>query len=224
MRTILIIILLSLFFVTILLIAFYVYDKNYKYEITIRRNVDAKKRKEILLDLYSMIMNVSYNTHTKPFLLYGTLLGYVREKGIICYDFDLDFGIDIKEFNLFQSALSRVNHPEYRIEHKKFLGFSACKIIHIETGISADIFPFIKKGTMVQRNVPKLYSTQYLKECRASYPIEWIYPLKQVQFAGQNTWIPNNSISILKCYYGETFMIPDHICDKNCNVCEKRKD
>lgn len=220
-------IILFLSFIVIMittLTVIYIYDKNYKEEISIRRNVDAKKRRKILLDIYSIITNVSYNTQTKPFLLYGTLLGYVREKDIICYDFDLDFGIDIQEFNIFQSALSNIINQAYRIERKYLWGFSSCKIIHIETGISADIFPFIQKGNNVRRNVPRLYSTLYLKECRATYPIEWIYPLKQVQFAGRNTWIPNNEVSLLKCYYGDMFMTPDHICDKSCNVCVKNRN
>lgn len=201
------------------------YDRRYKASIDERLSTPAKERRKILLGLYHMISEAALRTNTRPFIVYGTLLGYVREKDLICYDFDLDFGISEDEYEAIQKEVIRqvnAQSDQYRVDVKDFLHYRSIEIIHIESRISADIFTFTSeetKSNTVSRSVPSLYSLYYLKECAANMPREWIYPLQQVDFLGNKIYIPNQSEKLLECYYGPNFMTPNKTCDAECNHC-----
>jgi len=64
----------------LIIILIYSYNKIYNYTVNIRRNVHINKRQKILLELYNILIESSQLSKTKPFLLYGTLLGYIRNK------------------------------------------------------------------------------------------------------------------------------------------------
>ena len=213
-----IVIILSILFILIT-----IYDKAYKDEVSIRRAVDSKERRYLLIQLYTLIINAAEISNTKPFLIYGTLLGQKRNNDLICYDFDLDFGISNDEYYNFKDALFRLckGNPNYTINDRDILGYQEIKLVHTKSMISADISSFLINDTTVYRNVPKFYTKYYLKECKANYPIDWIYPLRLITFLNRKTWIPNNPSAILECYYGKSYMIPDHSCDIDCNVCKK---
>ena len=87
-----------LILLSIIIFSIILYNVNYNYNIKIRKNVNVKKRLIILKDLYNIILDSIKDTDIKLFLTYGTLLGKIRENKIICYDYDLDFGINEKDF------------------------------------------------------------------------------------------------------------------------------
>ena len=217
-----------LLFLTILIIfliiSFTLFYFNQKHNIRIRKSVNVSERKRILNQLYNIIIDASEKTNTKPFLIYGTLLGYIRNKDLICYDYDLDFGIDNKQYELLKSNLMETIkfYPEYKIIDKDYITTKNIEIIHIKTRLSADLFSFTINDLIASRDVPMLYTLLYLKECRAEVPSKWILPLKQVSFLNRNTYIPNGSNDILRCYYGKDFIIPDHYCNSDCTKCIKK--
>ena len=51
-------------------------------------------------------MRVLHWNNIKLFLHYETLLGKIRHNDMICYDYDLDFGIFDKEYNRLEKRLS----------------------------------------------------------------------------------------------------------------------
>jgi len=207
-----------------LIISFTLFYFNQKHNIRIRKSVNVSERKRILHQLYNIIIDASEKTNTKPFLVYGTLLGYIRNKDLICYDYDLDFGIDNKQYELLKSHLMKTIkfYPEYKIIDKDYITTKNIEIIHIKTRLSADLFSFTINDSIASRDVPMLYTLLYLKECRAEIPSKWILPLKQVSFLNRNTYIPNGSNDILRCYYGKDFIIPDHNCNADCTKCTKK--
>lgn len=191
-----------------------------------RRSVEPKKRRLVLLDLLDIVTRAAGTSRTTPFLLYGTLLGQVRSDDLICYDFDLDFGIEDTSYERLKTELHRAisaRSTEYYVDIKEVMGYRALEIIHKDTRISADITPFSehRQSGTVSRDIPSWYSTLYLKECRAEYPKDWIYPLKKIEFLGKKTHIPNKARKLLACYYGKQFMTPDHVCNASCTQCVK---
>jgi len=199
--------------------------ERYKYKIDCKKRKDVPSiiRLPVLYELLEIVSKISVISNTKPFLLYGTLLGYARDKKIICYDFDLDYGIMETDYKLFKNNINTIlkNYPGYRFYTKEFLNYKKIVIEHIETSLNADIFNFNIKNNSLQRNVPKWYSLFVLKECSGKYPIDLFLPLKIDTMNGNIVYIPNNYDTLLKCYYGNAYMEPDNICDIECNKCVK---
>jgi hypothetical protein len=214
---------LILFIIVLIILIFCFSHFKYIYSIHKRRNVHSNKRRKILIELYNIIIDAAEATNTKPFLIYGTLLGFVRNKDLICYDYDLDFGIENVQFSIISKYLNNYikNFPEYQLVNKIILGYNNIEIIHTNTTLSADISGFSIKNNMYSRDVPKLYSKYYLKEKFVEYPKEWIVPLQGIHFLNRNTYIPNIPKNLLNCYYGKNFIIPDHTCNFDCSICKK---
>lgn len=188
-----------------------------------RRAVPYATRAPIMTTLIRIISEAATLSQTKPFLLYGTLLGYVRNQDFICYDFDVDIGIKGAEYKTLYEAVSVVvkSYPDYKIKVKAFMGWRQFEVVHIETEINADVFEFIKERHTYRRNVPSWYSRYFLHESRISYPIDWIDELRTVEFKGYSIFIPNKPDQLLMTYYGNNYITPDHICNAACGECVK---
>ncbi len=175
----------------------------------------------ILKKIFNDFIHISKISNTNIFLIYGTLLGKIRNNNIICYDFDLDFGI---LFNIFKKYLILFykNNNKYIVKNKSFLWYHNIEVIHKKTRLSADISSFSIHGNKISRDVPALYTLFFLKECKAYYPLNWFFPLKPVSFLDKTVFIPNNSNKLLQCYYGKNYLNPDHICNSDCTKCIKK--
>jgi len=212
---------LIIFFIIILII----YDTIYKHTISIRRNIDINLRKKILTELYNILITSSNETNTKPFLLYGTLLGYIRNKDFICYDFDIDIGILSNEYNILCNHLInniKTNYPNYKIRNKKIFGYRHLEIYHKETLINLDISAFKIQDNKIYRNVPIIQTYIYDKNPKYKYPLNIYLPLKEIIFKNHKIYIPNQSEKLLEHYYGKNYLIPDHICNNDCSKCIKK--
>lgn len=212
---------LCIIFLIIILI--YSYNKIYNYTVNIRINVHINKRQKILLELYNILIESSQLSKTKPFLLYGTLLGYIRNKDFICYDFDIDIGILTEEFDILsKDIISLVNskYKNYKVRNKNIFGYRHLEIIHKETLLNLDLSEFIINNNKIYRNVPQIYSIFY--DCPIyKQPIDVYLPLKEIMFKNHKIYIPNQSEKILQCTYGSDYLIPNHTCNDDCSVCKK---
>lgn len=211
--------------IIIILILFKLQKFKYNIDIKKRKDIPTNIRLPILYKLMEIVGKISNLSQTKPFILYGTLLGYARDKNIICYDFDLDYGIISNEYNIFKNNLNQIlqNYPGYKVYYEERFGYRKIVIEHIETSLNADIFEFVMNEKYIKRNTPFWVSLYIYKECRASYPIDWILPLKTGIMNGNNIYIPNKYDSLLKCFYGPGYINPDTVCDIECNKCVKIK-
>ena len=70
-----------------------------------RRRVPPAQRLRALDGLLRLLSEAGKASDTKPFLLYGTLLGFVRHRDFICYDYDVDAGVPLDEFERIGNAL-----------------------------------------------------------------------------------------------------------------------
>ena len=194
---------------------------RYKIDVKKRKSIPPNIRLPILYKLMEIVNKITTISQTKPFILYGTLLGYARDKNIICYDFDLDYGIISNEYNLFKTNINKIleNYPEYKVYYEEYFGYRKIVIEHKNTKLNADIFEFNLNKNNIKRNAPFWVSLFIYNECRASYPIDWILPLQNGIMNNNNVYIPNNYNKLLECYYGKNYMNPDNKCDIDCNNC-----
>lgn len=210
-------------FILSVFIIYYFFDYYGKLEVDIRKDVKTNIRYDILVDLYNIIINVSELSKTKPYILYGTLLGYIRNKNLICYDYDLDFGINNDDYESFKNHLINYlkNNKDIEVEVKDFMNMKSTKLIHKKTDISADVFTLSLNNNYYNRDVAKIYTKYYLNESCVDIPKDWIDDLQKVLFLGRYTYIPNKPHELLKCYYGSNYMTPDHTCNSDCSKCIK---
>jgi phosphorylcholine metabolism protein LicD len=144
------------------------------------------------------------------FLLYGSLLGKIRENKIIEHDYDLDFGINNYDYEKMKNALKKQfkNNDDFTVEIIEFLWYKHIAIIHKKTKLNADIIVFKSDKKHMDTLSNYLYAFLTAKQCSMIHPIDWFYPLKKTYFLGRQVYIPNKSHKLLKCYYGKNYMIP----------------
>jgi phosphorylcholine metabolism protein LicD len=172
--------------------------------------------------LVSIIYEAAQNSGTSPFLFYGTLLGHVREKDFICYDFDVDVGILREDYDKLLQQLRRLvdtKYTSFKLKCINIFGYRSMALHDIETKINADIDEFyIEKNRMI-KNMPQWYTRYWWKEKHTKYPAEWVLPLKQEMFNDTLVNIPTNADNILTYIYGDSYKTPNYQCDAKCNNC-----
>mgnify|MGYP002635263708 CR=1 FL=1 len=188
--------------------------------INTRKNISTNKRLSILKSMYYDVMEVSDQYNIPICLLYGTLLGKVRENDLICYDYDIDMGVSKYHYNALKNAFTERydNDPIYRLNIYSFCA-NQIVLIHRETGLNLDMSCLDYDDKHVWRDVPSLYSTLVLKECSHKLPKEWMFPFRPVMFLGRGTYIPNKPDKILQCYYLD-YEKPSKVCNESCTICE----
>lgn len=183
-----------------------------------------------------------YDVH--PFLLYGSLLGWFRDRKFICYDFDVDVGVMLSEYFVLCGRLEEALRDDpsfvFTRHDKPWLGIFWSNIIHKETKINCDISAFERtRPGKIRRCVSEMYSLFYLGECHSRMPVDWFLPLQRTEMEGVSIYVPHKpkgprsdaarsrSIGvcsqILPCFYGERWETPDHICEdpENCEGCKR---
>lgn len=211
----------SIIFIIIIIAIISLYDMSYKKDIKVRRETPTNQRLDILKNLYKIICESSENN--KLFIVYGTLLGKIRNNDLICYDFDLDFGIMNENYKKIKEMIKKKlkNNNEYKFIDKDILFWKSFTIVHNKTKINADIFCYNYSGNKIWRSVPEVYSKFYLGEKIHKMDRDWVLPLKESEFLNHKIFIPNKPDMLLKNWYGKSYMTPDHICDESCDVCKK---
>jgi len=224
-----IIMILFVIIILIILTPYIVYNHFHIKSTNKRRLIKFKIRMKILRELYEEIVDISNKNNIKLFLTFGSLLGKIRENNLICYDFDLDFGVMSEDYEKIKNVFIKYfgNNDKYKIQIFNLLHYKSIKIIHKKTNLNADIDVFTIKNNYIKKLMPILDKNDIInyfvnnKKCIYDIPKEWILPLKKIKFLSRSIYVPNNPKEFLKCTYGEKFMDPDHNCDKNCDNCKK---
>lgn len=214
---------LFIHFIYFIIFCYQFYLFYYKYDSSKRRNISNKQKLPILKDFIHIIYKVAHENNFHPIIFYGTLLGYIREKKILCHDFDIDIIIDETEFYLFIEKLKIYIEEKTSYIFKTYLYYNTkfCVIIDPLTKLNCDIFMIskTKDGKYFKRNVLDMYSTYVLNECNTKHLLTHLYPLKKDTFENTVIYYPNNPDYFLKCFYGKNFITPNVKCDKNCDNC-----
>lgn len=189
-----------------------------------RRLVPLALRMTILKKLYDTVAEAASLSSTRPFLIYGTLLGYVRERSLICYDYDVDFGIDQAGIGAFTESLRTLVEPGYRLRVYNSRFNLKVALVHAETKLAVDVFAFetsAETGHVKRARVPAFVLKHFMGESEPSYPSGVVFPLQRATFLGRQCWLPANASRMLASVYGPEYMRPDRVCDHRCESCER---
>ena len=164
-----------------------------------------------LLDSIEQVLAAIADAGVEAFLAYGTLLGAVRQGGLIGHDSDADLGyvsrhshpadVILESFRL-QRHLARLGYTTYR-----YSGI-AYKVEVIEADgfrRGLDVFGGFILEPMGDRP-PTLY---LMGEIGAPFEREWIFPLTTATLEGREFPVPAVPEKVLEAAYGPGWRVPD---------------
>lgn len=160
--------------------------------------------------VFSEFLEICNKLNIKIFLVYGTLLGYVRENGLLKHDFDFDVGVfshdynDVLVENLIKNGFVLV---------RQFVGinYEAYEQTFEKDGVSIDIFHSYtdnkKHWTHVfYRDLNDNLASDLYRIRKLDYTIA---PLQCISFLDVPVYIPSNFEIYLEEIYGSNWRIPD---------------
>jgi hypothetical protein len=146
-------------------------------------------------------------TEGKCFLIYGTLLGAIRDKGFIPWDNDVDLGILEEDWkDEYLTALKKTFIvKDYKwvtdeVVDKSKIGNTSHLSILSPDHICFDIFTKGKDGH-------RYYSAKDEKLI-VRFPEKFVKPLKTIDFYDMKVQIPENAEEFLEWNYGD-WKVPD---------------
>ena len=180
------------------------------YSVPHRRRLLRKRGPEVLADLVHIAQK-----HSIPvFAAYGTLLGFVREKGFIAHDEDMDFGIlpnAMTPQELLRILLERESGFEVRFIYKYRECVSEFKVVY--KGIPIDFFFFDRDGEHFLSHLLFYLPGKKYAEPNANTIREVTFAavnrLKKINVFGIEFPIPENEVEVLESLYGPTWRTPD---------------
>jgi hypothetical protein len=164
-----------------------------------------------LLDSIAQVLDAIRDAGVEAFLAYGTLLGAVRQGGLIGHDSDADLGY-----------VSRFSHPvdvileSFRLQrHLNGLGFDTYRYSGIAFRVDViegdgfrrglDVF-----GGFIAEPVGDRPAMLYLMgEIGARFEREWIHPLTTATLEGRTFPVPGRPEKLLEATYGPGWRVPD---------------
>ncbi|CAL1528792.1 unnamed protein product, partial [Lymnaea stagnalis] len=142
------------------------------------------------------------NCHVRYWLEGGSLLGAVRQKDIIPWDYDVDIGIYREDLSKCGALVDTKNGAytddlgfvwEKAVEGKFYrVQYSAVNHLHV------DIYPFYSKHGVMTKDTWLLTHRQDVE-----FPERFLLPLTKIEFAGVMTYAPNNVKEFLEYKFGE---------------------
>lgn len=182
-------------------------DKSIKDTVTPTRPVDgsssasSKKKRRFDVDTASQslvtVNRLLRERGLQPFLMSGTLLGYVREGQLLSHDKDIDLGLVgwEQQYALAQALLSA---GHYQLSYRGLRGSQTFLIdaVDLKHGMVIDFFFFHPRDDHFLHGIDYKYGfTQNLRFSR--------FGLKEVDFLGDRFWIPDNADQNLTENYGD---------------------
>lgn len=192
----------------------YIQEKNISFQ---------KNGKEV----FAVFLELCYRNKINCWLVYGTLLGYIRENGILKHDFDFDVGIWYKDYSKDFENLLKNNGFNLKHQFTALPDYDAFEQTYEKNGVTIDVFYHYENSEKIWTHVfyKELFDEGSLFRIRKlDYPKD---SLKQVVFLGKECFIPNNAEIYLEEIYGKNWRIPDQHFDwrkgskNNCTVPDK---
>lgn len=190
--------------IIIVLVFLIIYCNNKEY---LKENAGNRRSDKDITNAYKEFMN-ALEGKFNPIMIFGTLLGYIRENKFIDGDNDVDLLIHINDKENIHKHL-RSKGYRLRIVNKYFTQVYINKL-----PIEFYFYWLDNKGRFTQGfdGPPKRYC----------YSTEDIFPTKQVKFNGYNIYIPNKPEIVLEKVYGKEWYIPNIDWDPSINYKKDR--
>jgi hypothetical protein len=185
-----------------------------------------KRVQEILIDLVFNVSKVFTDHGITNFLDSGTYLGAVRHKSIIPFDQDADIGIDQVGYEKIRD--NPIQFPaEYYMQvydstvHPVGTRFKELpiRVIHRESALYVDVFVYLDSkdddGNPMTGPLPSwcYINCNHCPEIEDAgkefkVPRDWIYPLRDCEFANRTLKCPAKSHEYLEYMFGKGYMTP----------------
>jgi len=181
--------------------------------------IDNKPTPDEIFSHISYIHNILSTHNIKHWLMYGTLLGCIRNKDIIPYDYDFDFGILISDINNILNI--NLNNNNYKIQkttgtlYSKKTKFKKCetkwrislKVLYKENPVG-DLYVYNKndKDNYMRRYDPNEKILFWPRSIFPSFLIE--DKLDYGYIRNLKLPIPKYSICLLEYFYGPMWTVP----------------
>lgn len=180
------------------------------YSVPHRRRILRKRGPEVLADLVEI-----FKRNSLPiFAAYGTLLGFIREKGFIAHDEDMDFGVmpnTVTPQELLHILLDKESGFEIKFIYKYRERVSEFKVVY--KGIPMDFFFFDREGGHFLSHLLFYIPGKKYAEPNANTIREVTFAavdrLKTINVLGVDFPVPENDVEVLESLYGASWKIPD---------------
>lgn len=153
----------------------------------------------------------------KPFVDYGTMLGFIRDKGFISHDIDTDIGIICDDIEERKKLLSIFQSESYFITHE-FYYLNGLQEFSIEKeGIKTDIIFYGTKTVkaelkMYTYSFSRLFNKEYKNDLEIDvfyYEYTYLNELTTSKVKSFDYPIPQNYEVALQERYGENWKVKD---------------
>lgn len=152
--------------------------------------ITFEQARDILFDMKRLLDNKGI----RFWLIYGTLLGAIREKSFISHDFDVDIQTDM--FDEFLSIIP-------------YLDAEGMKLIRVDP---SRVYTFSKGGVYIDVYIKKSAPFPFSLWCYwlngNIVPKKYITPYKTIDFLGKDFLVPGNPEGLLEFFYGKTWRTP----------------
>ena len=159
------------------------------------KKIDLQKAMACLKD-----MAETYHKHgIKWWLMFGSLLGAVRDSGPIVWDDDIDIGVWQEDRNKIKLANEALRGKGFFIPETGEEGMPERDEVYIRDGQKIEAWVFKVDGD-------DAYYWEGQPNVR--YPKSYFENLTTVPFGGMDCPVPKKSIDLVKTMYGETWRVP----------------
>ena len=145
--------------------------------------------------MFSLSVKTLRNSGEPFWLDFGTLLGQYRTNSIIPHDIDIDVAMKRESYDKVAQLIEEMPKKLKFFDTSK--NHAGPKIFFSYKGFDFDIFFYEDEGPTIRQFVDAKYPNE-----RQHIPKELVFPLKKVNFLGEDVYVPNNSKGYLELMYG----------------------
>lgn len=197
--------------IIILYVILYIRQQNQTQIEGMTNDIKSELTPDLLYNHLCYVSDLLKTYQIKHWLMYGTLLGSVRDDNIIRYDYDIDFGASVEDADKIQSLNNTVKKDGYQFEkaysfiNKVKIWRVSFKIVYkgVEVG---DVYLYQKFNDGFMRRFDVKDKVYFWP--KSTYPAFFTDKLDIGTVRGRPFPVPNNSVMLLKHWYGKTWRVP----------------
>ena len=179
-----------------------------KSSLEIKRANIQKNGISVLEETLNMLNSIE---DVKAFADFGTLLGLIREKGLLKHDLDIDTGV-LGRPNLYRYVTMLMERHGYELWREYIIGDKVVEqsYHYKDTKVDVNYYEYRNKGIntwLFYREPSKKYKNNVRNIVRMDYSM--INDIKKIKVQGRDLYVPDNYIQLLVEKYGENWRIPD---------------